>query len=83
MNKLLIASLALGSLAMASCSQDDSIRTPEADGTVTFSAKLPAIASRAFADGTTAANLDYYVYDAEAAEGAAPVITGTATFDAD
>ncbi|MCM1067843.1 MAG: hypothetical protein NC418_09760 [Muribaculaceae bacterium] len=83
MKKYIYGTLAIAAIAMASCSQEEPVTPPAGDGTVTFSAKLPSIASRAFADGTTAANLDYYVYDAEAAEGAAPVITGTATFDAD
>ncbi|MCM1067844.1 MAG: hypothetical protein NC418_09765 [Muribaculaceae bacterium] len=83
MKKYIYGALAIAAITMASCSQEEPVAPPAGEGNVTFSAKLPAIASRAFADGTTAANLDYYVYDAEAAEGTAPVITGTATFDAD
>ena len=82
MKKAIYALAALAALTLASCSSEDAVTAPAADGTVTFTATLPAMASRAFADGTTAAKLAYYVYDAEAAGDTKTVLfDGTADFD--
>ena len=80
MKKYLFASIALGALALASCSNEEfDVKPAGAEGNVTFTASLPAtVASRAYSDGQTATNLQYAVY----AQGTqTPLITGTATFE--
>ena len=81
MNKFLFASLAVGAVALASCSNEDfDVKPAGGEGNVVFTAQLPAsVQSRAFSDGTTAKNLDYAVY---AAGETTPLLTGIATFDA-
>ncbi len=82
MKKAIYALAAMAALTLASCSSEDAVTAPTGDGTVTFTAELPAMASRAFADGTTAAKLAYYVYDAEATGDTKTVLfDGTADFD--
>lgn len=81
MKKFIFASAVIIAAAMTSCSNDEPAAAPAGDGNVTFTAGIPALASRAFADGTKATTLNYYVYDAEAAGGTVtPLITGTETF---
>lgn len=71
---LILAALAGLGMLMTSCSQEEPLDTPEGDGTVTFSAKLPAQSfSRAegdsyFSDGTKANQLKYAVYEANSTE---------------
>ena len=80
MKKYLFASIALGALALASCSNEEfDVKPAGGEGNVTFTASLPAsVASRAFSNGQTATNLQYAVY----AQGTqTPLITGTATFE--
>ena len=85
MKKIIYSSLAAAVLTMAavSCSEDTPA-TPEQGGGVTFAVKVPAsIASRAFSDGSTATQLNYYVYDEDQASANIAALNGTATFDAD
>ena len=80
MKKYLFASIALGALALASCSSEEfDVKPSGSEGTVTFTASLPAsVASRDFSDGQTAKNLQYAVY----AKGTqTPLLEGTATFE--
>ena len=80
MKKYLFASIALGALALASCSNEEfDVKPSGSEGTVTFTASLPAsVASRDFSDGQTAKNLQYAVY----AQGTqTPLFEGTATFE--
>ncbi len=79
MKKVILASLAFGALAMASCSNEEmDVKPAGQEGTVTFTASLPAsVASRLYSDGQTAKNLQYAVYMAGEQ---APLIEGTATF---
>ncbi len=80
MKKYLFASIALGALALASCSSEEfDVKPAGAEGNVTFTASLPAsVASRDYSDGSTAKNLQYAIY----AQGTqTPLLTGTATFE--
>lgn len=58
--------LAAALLGVTSCSNDDMPQiTPEGDGNVTLTAKLPAeLKTRVFGDGNTATKLSYAVYNA-------------------
>ncbi|MCM1406751.1 MAG: hypothetical protein NC210_10040 [[Clostridium] fimetarium] len=78
MKKLIFASMAAG-LVLASCSNEEfDVKPAGQEGTVTFTASLPAsVASRLYSDGQTAKNLQYAVYMAGEQ---APLIEGTATF---
>ncbi|MCM1071511.1 MAG: hypothetical protein NC391_07720 [Alistipes timonensis] len=80
MKKVILASLAFGALAMASCSNEEmDVKPAGQEGTVTFTASLPAsVASRLYSDGQTAKNLQYAVY---LAGEQAPLIEGTAVFN--
>ncbi|MDE6317040.1 MAG: hypothetical protein K2L73_01405, partial [Muribaculaceae bacterium] len=79
MKKLFLSLCALlGAATMiTSCSDDNQLALTD-DGNVTFNVSVPgSIASRAFADGTTAQNnVAYYVYDAANGSDAEPVLTG-------
>ena len=79
MKKVILASLAFGALAMASCSNEEfDVKPAGQEGTVTFTASLPAsVASRLYSDGQTARNLKYAVYMAGEQT---PLIEGTALF---
>ncbi len=84
MKKVFFAFLAIGAMTLASCSNEDmDVKPAGAEGTVTFTASLPAsVQSRDYSDGQTAKNLTYAIY--EAGQGDAeqtPLITGTATFN--
>ena len=82
MKKVIYATAALAAMMFASCASEDGITSPEADGNVILTASLPEIGSRAFADGSTATQLSYYVYDAEATgDTKSALIEGTATFE--
>lgn len=82
MKKVIYATAALAAMMFASCASEDGITSPEADGNVILTACLPEIGSRAFADGATATQLSYYVYDAEATgDTKSALIEGTATFE--
>ena len=79
MNKYLFASVALGAVAMASCSNEEfDVKPAGGEGNVVFTASLPAsVNSRTFSDGLTATNLQYAVYESGTKT---PLIDGTATF---
>lgn len=66
MKKNLFAILALPALVAMSCSNEEPISMESSsEGNVTFVAQLPGgINSRSFADGTTATQLSYAVYEA-------------------
>lgn len=73
-----ILMLGAAALLMASCSNDNDLTPPGRDGYVTFTAELPAgINTRAFADGTSAVNLRYGVYNESGRE---LLNEGSATF---
>ena len=75
--------LASGALLMTSCSDDNTtMQAPDGGGNVNFTVAMPAngYGSRVFADGYTATDLVYAVYDAS---NDAFVSQGTATFAAD
>ena len=84
MNKLIFATIALGAVALASCSNEEfDVKPAGGEGNVTFTASLPAsVASRDYSDGSTAKKLTYAIYEAgkEDAE-QTPLITGTAEFN--
>lgn len=65
MKKTLFAILTLPALVLASCSSEEPMKVnAEGDGVVTLVAQLPGgINSRSFADGTTATQLTYAVYE--------------------
>lgn len=70
--------LAGAALLLASCSNDTDLNPPGRDGYVTFTAELPGgINTRAFADGTSALNLRYGVYNEN---GTQLLSSGSATF---
>ena len=67
MKNTVLAMAALGALALwTSCSNEEfPAPVPGGDGTVTFTATLPAnISSRAYGDGEVAKTLHYAVYEA-------------------
>ncbi|MCM1094475.1 MAG: hypothetical protein NC421_11025 [Lachnospiraceae bacterium] len=75
--------LASGALLITSCSDDNAtMQAPDGGGNVNFTVSMPAngYGSRAFADGYTATDLVYAVYDAS---NDALVSQGAATFAAD
>ncbi len=75
--------LASGALLMTSCSDDNTtMQAPDGGGNVNFTVAMPAngYGSRVFADGYTATDLVYAVYDAS---NDALVSQGDATFAAD
>lgn len=66
--KAYAALCAAGMLTLTACTAEDPILTPNADGNVTFTIKAPgSLGSRAdlanFGTGTTATELEFYVYE--------------------
>ena len=61
MRKLLLSTLTISALMLASCSNED-VMSPASDGPVVFTVSLPGEFTRAISDGETATQLTYAVY---------------------
>ncbi len=84
MKKVFFAFLAIGAMTLASCSNEEmDVKPAGAEGTVTFTASLPAsVQSRDYSDGSTATKLTYAIYEAGTGDAEqTPLITGTAEFN--
>ena len=84
MNRLFIASLAAGAFLLSSCSSDEPLAGPDANGgKVTFIAEFPTeTLTRDFGDGSGTKKLSYAVYEVDA-EGNASATPLFATGKAD
>ena len=69
-----LGAAALAGLFATSCASDEPA-AGTTDGMTTFTVQMPEDLTRAFADGTSAQQLFVAIYDAEAADGAAPLFT--------
>ena len=78
--KLFYALAASALLGLTACSSDEPV-AQNGDGNVNFTLRLPdAIGTRAFSDGLSATQLDYYVYDEDNGSTNIEALNGTATF---
>ena len=78
--KLFYALAASALLGLTACSSDEPV-AQNGDGNVNFTLRLPdAIGTRAYSDGLSATQLNYYVYDEDNGSENIEALNGTATF---
>ena len=81
-NKFFYALAATAMLGLSACSSEEPVlQGANGEGNVTFTLQLPeVIGSRAYSDGLSAKQLDYYVYDEDNGSTNIEALNGTATF---
>ena len=81
-NKFFYALAATAMLGLSACSSEEPVlQGANGEGNVTFTLQLPeVIGSRAYSDGLSATQLDYYVYDEDNGSTNIEALKGTATF---